>query len=522
MSKVKYIALFIVVWTATTYFGQAIANETDSLQSSLSSESMLLLKSPWSSSENAAGLQFIDITQRLGKASLFYRKDKGNFHRFQEADENLQYGFYTNGYTTFQHWKFYGDFSYYKHLEKDILWTDVMHPYNDNPYTIGDDIGGKYRKEYFEMNAKAAWHISNALNFGSEMNYQTGVGTRRKDPRPVNKETNFKFKPGLVYTFNRFNLGLNLKIETATEDINIELVTDSAYTYYNFKGLGTFSSTFERDPRIHQSTTFGGSLQFGFTGKKLQNMTEIGFFQKETDIKRGESVPLQVVLLEKFQTDVNSVFLINPNKQSINRLKFTFNDKHIYGHEPVIEPKVVQENFQWETITKYVLYWHKENTVGLTYDYLKLVDNNHFNWGTSFGGNIYTSETKYFFVPEKNKQKLNYYMLNAAVKKEILASFANIVIEINGAYQNGFNSSFQLVEDEILQQSVNTDFVETDFNYFNNGMAEAGLSVSVGKNIKLYSKNMQLYLDTGYKKQFSQMPGNPNRSFVDLQFGVNF
>lgn len=522
MGKTSYIALFIVVWTATNFFGKVVATEADSLQTSLSTESILLLKSPWSVSENAAGLQFVEIPKRIGKASLFYHNNQGDYRRFQEAEENLQYGFYTNGYTTFQQWKFYGDFSYYKQDEKAISWTDVMKPYNDNPYILGDDIGGKYRKEYFEMNAKAAWYINKKLNFGFEINYQTGVGTRQKDPRPVNKITNFKFKPGLIYSIKKYNIGLNLKVETGTEDIDIELVTDSSYTFYHFKGLGAYTSTYERAPRVHHSTTLGGSLQFGFKGSKLENMTEIAFYQKETDIKRGESVPLQVVLLEKFQTDINSVFMINRNKEIINRLHLFFNDKHIYGHEPVVEPKLIQENFQWETITKYVLYWHKENTFGLTYDYLKLVDNNHFDWGTNVQGSVFTSETKYYFVPEKNKQQLNYYNLNAALKKELITSFANIIIEINGGYQNSFNSAYKLVDDEVLLKNVNQEFVVTDFNYFNNGMAKAGLSISLGKKIKLYRKSMQMYLNADYNKQFSQITGNPQRTFVDLQFGINF
>ncbi len=512
----------IVLFAVTLNALEAISSEADSLQSSLSTEEIFLLKSPWSGSENAAGLQFLAIPKRIGKVELFYNNNKGDYHRFLNGKENLQYGFYTNGYTKLKNWKFYGDFSYYSDIEKNVKWVDVMEPYNDNPYTLGDDMGGKYIKEYFDMNAKASWHASEKLDFGFEVNYLTGVGTRRKDPRPVNETTSFKIKPGVIYNLNRFKLGLNLNFQTGKEDMEIQLVGDSTFTYYHFKGLGTFTSTTDKGERSHESIVLGGGLQFGYNGSSFQNTTEVSFFQKETDIKRGVSVPLQVVLLEKFQTEVSSVFLFKPEEKNINKLTLNFTDKHIYGHEPVIEPTQVQENFQWSTVAKYLLYWHQENSVRVNYDFFKLQDNNHFNWGTSVGGQIYTSETSYYFVPERNYQELNYFLLHAALKKELITSFADVVFEMNGKYRKGFKSTYQIVDEETLLETVNSDFVETDYNYFNSAMSEAGANLALGKKIKIYQEWMQLYLSAGYNIQFSQMPDNPTRNYFNLQFGINF
>ncbi|MDX8340005.1 hypothetical protein SLH46_12465 [Draconibacterium sp. IB214405] len=522
MNRIKHITFFLIVLVALFNVCRANSSDPDSLRASLSTESILLLKSPWSVSDNAAGLQFLELPHRIGRVSVFYNDSKGDYHLFQQGREDLQYGFYTNGYTHLKNWNFYGDFSYYSQVEKESRWTDVMESYNDNPYTLGDDIGGKYIKEYFDMNAKAAWHANEQLNVGFEVNYQTGVGTRRKDPRPVNKATDFRFKPGIVYSINKFNVGLNLKIETAKEDIEVELVADSTYTFYHFKGLGVFTSSYERDLRTQEATTFGGALQFGYNGSAFQNMTEISFFQKETDIKRGVSVPLQVVLLENFQTDVNSVFLFGQPEQTVKRLKLSFNDKHIYGHEPVVEPKQVQENYQWSTAAKYVLYWHQENTVSANYDYYKLVNNNHYNWGMTVGGELYTSESSYYFVPEKNEQQLKYFSANAAVKKEMLTSFADLIFEINGKYQKGFDSYYKLVDEETLLKLTNTDFVENDFEYYNAAMSEIGAKIGIGKRIKMYREWMQMYLNANYTKQYSKMINNPDRTYINLQFGINF
>ncbi|RIJ45973.1 hypothetical protein D1614_20865 [Maribellus luteus] len=501
---------------------QTLAQKQDSLRNSLSSEKILLLNTLWSESGNAAGLQSFDIQYRLGTARLLYQHENGDYHRFQEGEKQNQYGFQTYGYQKLNNWKFYGAFSYYSQEEKKVKWVDVLNPYDDNPYTLGDGTGGTYRKEFFDMQVRGALKLSSLIDLGFDVKYQTGVGARRKDPRPTNKATEFDFKPGIVFRPGKFMAGLNLHLQTAKEDISLKTLSDSTYNFYHFRGMGVYSATTEMDDRSNQSTLLGAGLQLGWKGDRLSNLTEISFFQKETDIKRGKLSPIQLVLLEKFQTEAASTFILRNTSGSIHKLKLYFTDKHIYGHEPVMEPKATQEKFHWETIAKYVLYWHREDNFGFDYSWYTFQDRDHINWGVKAGAMITGSETSYYFVPEKNKQKLNQYKINAAVEKEISTSVADIILSANGAYRKGFNSRLNLVSDPALLETTHTEMVHHDFDYWNKGMTELGGKIQLARRVKMYEHRVQLYTGIDYTKRFSQMTGDPEKNSTSIQVGINF
>lgn len=500
----------------------ASGQKQDTTRNSLSSEKIMLLKTLWSESNNAAGLQSYDILYRLGTASLFYHREEGDYHRFQEEKDQHIYGFQTNGYQKLNNWKFYGAFKYYTQQDRDIKWVDVLDPYDDNPYTLGDATGGTYYKEFFDMRGRGALKLNEFLDLGFDVKYKTGVGARRKDPRPTNKATEFDFKPGIVFNPGKVNIGLNLHLQTAKEDISLETLSDSIYNFYHFRGMGVYSSTLEMDNRSNQSSLLGGGMQIGWNGNNLSNLTEISFSQKETEIKRGKSSPIQVVLLEKFQTNASSTFNLRNNNLCLHKLKLYFTDKHIYGHEPVIEPKASQENYQWSTVAKYVLYWYKEDNLGFDYSWYKIKDRDHIDWGLNTGVLVSTSETSYHFVPEKNKQELNYFRFNVAIEKEINTHAADIFLSINGAYQKGFNSKLNLVTDPPLLETTNSEMVEHDFDFWSKRLTELGGEARIAKEIEIYDHPMQLYTSIDYKRQLSKMTAVPERNFTTIQLGINF
>ncbi|MCF6332726.1 MAG: hypothetical protein L3J11_05520 [Draconibacterium sp.] len=524
LNIIQYITKIAVLLILAFFtFNLSVANNSDSLQNtSLSSEKILILKTAWSNSSNAASLQYFDIQNKIGKAYLNINSGKGDFHLFQEEQKQNELGFYTNGYTKLNRWKFYGDFSYFKQTSEGVKWVDVLEPYNDNPYTLGDEVGGTYYKEYFKMCGKGAYQISDLLTFGFDLKYKAGVGARRKDPRPENEITSFNILPALVFNFNKIKLGANFRYESGKEDIELTSVTDSTYNFFHFKGLGTFTSSIELDDRSSESDLFGGGLQFNFNGDKITNVTEINFFRKATDIKRGTSFPLQVVLLEKFNTNVTSTFLFSTSEKTIKKLTLQFNDKRIYGHEPVVEPKLEQVNYQWSTLAKYTLYWFKEKEFGLDYSYYKLIDANHFNWGGKISGKMQTSESTYYFVPEANEQTLNYFQINGTLEKEFQAKTNNIIIALNGGYRKGFNSSFEIVNEETLLENVNTNFVIHDFYYFNSQLLQFGGSLQFGRKVNIYKSPIQLFLCTEYNRSVSQLNTNSDRNNMSIKLGMNF
>ncbi len=520
----KYITRILIGVIAVTSTNLLYASNNDSIRqhSSLASEKILHLKTVWSGSENAASLQFFDIRQKIGTAYLNYNYEDGDFHLFQNEKTSNEIGFYTNGYVTLNKWKFYGDFNYLNSRADGINWTDVLKPYDDNPYVLGDSVGGTYHKEYFRMRGKGAWQVNDRLILGLDIKYKAGVGARRKDPRPKNITTTFDISPALLYSFEKIKLGANFRYVGSKEDVGLSTVTDSIYNFFHFKGLGVFTSSIELDNRSNESDLLGGGLQFNYSGSSIGNLTEVNFYRKATDIKRGESFPLQVVLLEKYNVDVATTFMFSPSGKTINKLKLHFNDKHIYGHEPVVEPKLEQVSYQWETLAKYTLYWFDEQEFGIDYSYYKTINANHFNWGATVSTKVVTSQSTYFFVPETNEQSLNYFCFDGSFEKEFQSKFNSLILSINGGYRKGFNSSYEIVKEQTLSETVNKDFVVHDFNYYNSQLIEVGGSFQFGRMINLYKSPVQLFISGEYNRLVTDLKEGVKRDVFRIKIGMNF
>ncbi len=489
---------------------------------SLMTKQIMLLKTPWSASENAAALTYFGCEGRIASAMVYTELQNKDYHLFQEGDAQVNTGFATYGYVNFNKWKFYGKFNYFSQQEKNTKWVQVMHPYNDNPYTMGDSIGGDYSREYFIMEGKGAYRANQKLTLGFDVNYTTAVGAKRRDPRPENTITTFDISPAIILDFDKIKLGANFRYLGSKEDVEVSTVTSRTFYIFHFKGLGSYTSTPEYDYRIHISNQLGGGLQFNFTGNKLSNLTEVNFYKKSTDIKRGESYPLQVVLLEKFNTNISSTFLLVPEDKMLKKLKLFFNDKHIYGHEPVVEPKAQAVTYQWSTAAKYTLYWHKEMEYGFDYSWYKITDKNHFNWGAQISAKINSNETTYYFVPEKNNQKLNLVSLDAQFQKGFLFRKGDLVLSIDGGYRKGLNDKLQITNDENLLSTINTELVTHDFDYYNSDLMHFGASAKIGRNIFLYQNPIQAFAEIGLKNAVSDLSGNPKSTVFELKIGMNF
>jgi len=499
-------------------------NPADSLKtgSTLSSEKIMLLKTAWAESSNAASLSFFDYQNKIGNVYLGFAQEEGDYRLFQEAKAENKYGFFTSGYVKLGKWDFFGNFNYYSENDKEIKWADVLEPYNDNPYNIGDSIGGNYFKEYFKMEAKGAYRLGAITTLGFDVKYKTGVGAKRKDPRPENVITSFEFMPAVIFNFNKIKLGANLRYMGGKEDTEISTVTGNSFDIFYFRGLGVFSSTLEEDDRTDELNLYGGGLQFCFDGDGISCVTEINSSKQITDIKRGTSYPVQIVSLEKYNTEVAATLNFTSSGKKVNKLKFSYNDKRVYGLEPVLESVAEEVTYQWSSVAKYTLYWNKEKEYGFNYSYYKLIDASHFNWGGSLSGKLLSANTTYYFVPEFNKQKINQFSLDAVIEKGFSFASNQLVVSLNGGYRSGFDCSLDVVEVEELLNTVNTGFVNHDFEYQKAGLFETGASVKLGRDIVVYKYPIQLFAEAEYKRISSDFSDKTHRNLLQVNVGMNF
>jgi len=486
---------------------------------SMSTEKIMLLKSAWSGSSNAAVLSLLSCGKRVAKAGMVYKNDYGDYRFFQEPETSNLYGFYTNGFTSLGPWRFYGNFGYYNETGENVRWVDVLEPSVNTPYTVGDSIGGNYWKEYYIMEGKSTVMLGRNVSAGVGIKYKGGVGTKRKDPRPLNTLTDFELSPGIIWTTGRFRLGAGFRMESGKEDIEFSSVNDRKYDLFYFRGLGAFTATTEEDGRYRETTLLGGGIQAGFTGKSLENYTDLHINRQTTDIKRGDTYPLQMVFLDSWSTEASSVFLIHPEGNNIKRLSLFYRHVRQYGQEPVVEPKLQEISWQWSTAAKYTLYWQKQSNYGLSYSYYKVRDPHHFFWGGSVTGKFVSDEITYYFVPEYNRQRIDQLYLDASFEKNFLTGKNQLVASLSSGYRTSPFHRLEVVADEKLREKVQLEFLEHDYDYQITGLWEAGVQLNYGREIQLSGFHFQWYVETGYKRVSAD---RTVRNLFQIQTGINF
>ncbi len=513
--------LFVVLFIVAGHCSYALSPGDSITDYSISTEKIMNLKTIWSGADNAASLRFFDF-DKFGSVYLGFENSSGDYHLFQQAQSSNKFGMHSYGYTKNNNWTFYGKFSYHSDIDRDVRWVDVIEPYNDNPYTIGDSIGGDYYKQYFNLEGKGVYAINANTTIGFNTKYKAGTGTKRKDPRPSNTITDFEFSPSLLVEYNKFKLGASLNYRGGKEDIDINTVTDRRFDLFYFRGLGAYSSSTETDSRYTSFNQYGGAFYFYAKTELFENLTTMSFDKRITDVKRGKKRPLQIASLDAYYTNLNSTFSFNSSGQYTKKLKLFVQQKKIYGNEPVVEPKLETVTYQWATIEKYTLYRHKETEYGFEYSYYRIQNLNHIDWGIKFTGAINSKETSYYFVPEYNKQKLNSATLSAKFDKGLQLKKNDFIFSCAAAYKKAFSGSLELVEDEFLANIVNADFVVHDFDFYNSNLWQTGVSAKIGRNVFLYNSHMQLFLDTGYSIFISDLPGRQNQKYVEVKLGMNF
>lgn len=518
----------IILVTAVFFVSSALfvtAGEPEKNQpalSSLSTEKIVLLKTPWFCSLNPASLGTLDFDARIGKAYAYFDNAAGSYTLFQDAREMTHTGVLTKGYLPLDKWKFFGSFNYYAEKGNGTRWVDVMEPFSGNPYTVGDSVGGDYAREYFKMEGKAALALSEEISLGIDLQYKAGVGTKRKDPRPENIISRLHILPGILIDLGKLELGIYGRYEGGKEDIEFTSVTGNKFELLYFRGLGAYSMTMEDDGRYSANHLLGGGLQVSVELGELKNVTSFDFSREETDIKRGAQFPLQLVMLEDYALKGSSVFVKVSENRMVNRLKIYAERNKLYGTEPVVEPKAEEIHYQWSTAAKYTLYWQTVSQWGMKYDLYKMMNNHQFDWGISLDARISSDDVTYYFVPESNRQEINLMAVNVNLEKSYFIRKNELIFGLKGGYHGSLGSSLSIVNDDLLLKNIRSDFVWNDFRYRSARDIEAGFTLTFGRNVTMYKSPVQIFVETGYDAISSNFNGGSNRNLFHLNLGINY
>ncbi len=257
------------------------------------------LRHPWYQSGNAAALS----AYPLGRKQLIYAAghlEQGDFRRPQQGREQQQLTVFSEGYQPYRNAVFYGKFRYRQQTGQEVRWTSILNPFRGTPYILADSIGGRWKKQLFELQAKAAAPLNAArsMHAALDLSYQTSTGARQNDPRPLSYVNELTVKPAIFWRFHPgHQAGAYLTYGHFQEEIGVEIRRNNFnYGLYKLKGLGvhdaplTTSSGLSRKYNGHRK---GAALQYGWTMPAFELLAEAAYYDYTERVTDNVTRPMQ-------------------------------------------------------------------------------------------------------------------------------------------------------------------------------------------------------------------------------------
>lgn len=274
MNRILYLCAFVTLCSAGSH-AQTMTYEKYRLADE---------RQVWSESMNAAGLahDMKDSADNRGVAFFDLSHQSGDYHRVQEGGQLNQLRFFTERYQKIGKYLYgYGSFDFDMGRTKERSWSDVLRPYNSDPYISGSSIVGKYDHQNFTLNAKVASVQLGHFNYGASLYYKVGDLSRLRDPRSRVRLTDYQLTPSVTYNFgSQHSIGLAAWYHRYKEKlVGLTTVqTDPNLKYYLMTGMeyaqgsvGAYNG-YSREYVNHQ---FGGELTYAFKNDALKSVTAL-------------------------------------------------------------------------------------------------------------------------------------------------------------------------------------------------------------------------------------------------------
>ena len=436
--------------------------------------------SPWLQSGNAAGL-----SQRMelfpAELKLGFSGNGGNFHSVFNGRSDQSYEFGSQSYRKINKTYLYGSFNYSKSFEKGLNFSDTNDPAMNYPYLLTDTIGNDtYDREFFKLKGIISSPISSRLDWGLSFDYQVGVASQNRDPRPENKVARTTVSPGLVFKADHFRLGANVLYGYYNEDIDISVVEENAsITMFQLHGLGNFdyhaSDSFYR---LYQQHEFGGGVQFEWMAGAASNLLHSNYNYSIQTIDDGRlggfatwAATKNDSRLDGIDWNLTDVFSV-VNGQKVYQLKATLRIVNKLGTEFIQRLEKVNETDleHWITYGKEQKYYSLQTNAGLNYQIISKDGNNLMNSLFSAMANYSTFQEKYY-LPDENQSFSNLRM-EVSYLKLFVFSRSGVSAELNFNYQFNLDRKQNLMDNFMVQK-----IFRPEFNYLTESYLSPGISL---------------------------------------------
>ncbi len=499
-------------------------------------------RTPWLVSANAAGLIFNAAPDNFSTAGGYYNYLSGGYRNYNVAEASDNMGLITKSYNKLNRLYLYGSFNYDYMIKKNQAWLGTIYE-NTHINPMLDSIPGKNLRESYNLNAKAAYKFSELFSAGITFNYNAATSAKRIDGRNRNTGSDLYISPGITFSTEYINAGVNLFYGYNAEQVDYSYLGDvTGKQLLYMEGLFMFSRSnivnTMVDERRYQRNIFGGGVQLELKAGKFSFYNSFeAEYHKENDYEDNQ-LKKRYAVVNTTRYNYTGILRYSTSLMD-NSLKITWisRDDLSYSVANVYEP-VPGENNMWEYYEygKSLRYASGLNMLGLEYkgfvkknEYLSKID---FTLGFGY---ISTDKREKIYPAEyvQENKVLDYY---AGVNKNF--AFGNNLLGINlcGGYSGG--SGKPLSETDPLTSgslSINKPLLAYDYAYrvsdnyrIGGGVRysyivnrEKGRTVSFSVNY-LYRKLVKIKEDANAFYPGLACFGNNRRNSLNLSLSFNF
>jgi len=477
---------------------------------------------PWLQTGNAAGLsQMPELFP--SELKLEFGHSDGDFHSGFKGQSDQSFNFSSRSFRKINKTYLYGSFNYSKSYEKRLNFSNTNDPALNYPYLLADTIGNDtYDREFFKLEGIISSTLNANLDWGLRFDYQVGVASQNRDPRPENKVLLTNISPGLLFKINHFKLGANLTYGYYNEDIDISVVEEGVqHTLFQLHGPGVFnyhaSSSFYR---LYLQRRLGGGMQFEWRPGIISNILHSDYIYSVQTIDDGRKASFATwaavkndARIDGINWNMTDVFSIDQGGK-VQQLKAMLHVTNKLGTEFIQRLEKVGETDleHWITYGKEQKYYSLQTNAELNYQLL-VKDGNNLMKSLFKAGLGYSAFDEKYYLPN---QELSYsnLMLQSSYLKLFTLTQAKISAEMKLKYQFNLNGTQNLRATNFMVQKI----YAPEFNYLTRNFISPG--VSIGCQIPL-KKAFGTYFIKSDLEWYHSANGF-NRTIFSLSTGIIF
>ncbi len=441
----------------------------------------------------------------------------------EPGNTNLFYA-KTKGYKKLGKLMFYGSFGYSNEQYKDLLYNNTLIFDINNPYILGDTIGGKQRKEGFLLKGSVAIPLTDKITVGIDADYQDYVGAKGKDPRNRNDISSLAITPGIIFNGTKLSVGLSGGPVVFNNDISVSVMDDGRYNLFQFLGFGYFKSI--RNIISYENEYFGkgyqAEAQLRYINGNYSNFLVIDYNSGKEEVRYGTTKRLIDGISDKNCISVSNYQSFRKNG-NLHRLNTIINMMRLNGTEVMQHSKtIITGSYSYDTLITDS--WIQDKHIASNYDgTIEYIFSRYNDYGEKSRINLgmYAEYQTAYHYPVRNYgfQEVINIMAFTGYKKYISIRSVTLIPEFGIGYRKNLFKDMNYVIAELSLPAVQQqDYLARHSDFFK---GNAGISFMKKTGMKAFNE-YYININTAYTYAPDKLNGPYQNFLLNCSMGLIF